>query len=257
MNIIGMRVMHKKNKMIGTIEKVQGNYAYVSFHDNVQKFDYPSAFASILEIEDSNIQIELEKEGYSSGFDSFKRLYNMSIANEIEHLKKDGGKPFKAVDGERIHTKNREYLYVFDTDSDYHFPDGTPIKLWFPENIITAYVLSCEDFTMMIRTSEYIGEEIPVIEFTAEQWRLLEVLMERLNEMSPEDNTIAYELACKGKSKINPMRSIVRGQNLANKKAVSEPITFIWGPPGTGKTETLANIALEHIENGKRVLMLS
>ena len=38
---------------------------------------------------------------------------------------------------------------------------------------------------------------------------------------------------------------------------MSQPITFIWGPPGTGKTETLAKIALQHMEAGKRVLMLS
>ena len=39
--------------------------------------------------------------------------------------------------------------------------------------------------------------------------------------------------------------------------AQSQPITFIWGPPGTGKTETLAKISIAHIKQGHRVLMLS
>lgn len=257
MNIVGMRVMHKKNRIIGTIEKVQDKTVYVSFHGQIQKYEYPTAFVSSLEVENPDIQKQLEEMGYSSGFDNFKRMYTLSIANEISYLKATGGKKYKAVDGERIETKNGDYLYVFDTDTDYHFPESTPIKIWFTDNIVNAYVVSCEDFSMMIRSMEYIGEKVSNIEFTAEQWFLLEMLMERLSEMNPTDNSIAYELACKGKSKINPMHRIVRGQNNAIRKATSNKITFIWGPPGTGKTETLAKIALDYIEQGQRVLMLS
>ena len=34
-------------------------------------------------------------------------------------------------------------------------------------------------------------------------------------------------------------------------------VTFIWGPPGTGKTYTLAQIAIKCIENNERVLIIS
>lgn len=204
MNIIGMRVMHKKGKMIGTVEKIEDGFVYISFHGQTQKYEYPASFTSTLEIEDSTIQQELESMGYSSGFDNFKRIFNASITNEINYLKSTGGNKYKAVDGERIDTKNGEFLYVFDTDTDYHFPDSTPIKIWFLDNIVSAFVVACEDFSMLIRTMEYIGEEVPAIEFTAEQWMLLEMLTERLNEMNPTENSIAFELACKGRSKINP-----------------------------------------------------
>lgn len=257
MNIVGMRVMHKKERWIGTIQKVQDGYVYILVHGNMFRFEYPGAFASFLEIEDIQIQNILEEKGYSFGFENFKNIYKHSITNEIEYLKSTGGKKYKAVDGVRLNTKNDEYLYIFDTDTDYHFPDGTPIKIYLLEKIIVAYVIYCEDFSMMIRTIEDIGHEVVSIEFTAEQWLLLEMLIERLNEMSPTDNSIAFELACKGKSKINPMRNVIKGQNAANYRALSEKITFIWGPPGTGKTETLASIALEYLSKGKRVLMLS
>lgn len=66
MNIVGMRVMHKKERWIGTIQKIQDGYVYILVHGNMFRFEYPSAFASFLEIEDISIQSILEEQGYSS-----------------------------------------------------------------------------------------------------------------------------------------------------------------------------------------------
>lgn len=41
----------------------------------------------------------------------------------------------------------------------------------------------------------------------------------------------------------------------AVKKALSQKITFVWGPPGTGKTKTMGALAAHLIKNGKRVLL--
>ena len=256
-NLVGERVVFIKSNMIGTIRKIEDNIMYISTRDGECKYLYPDAFTSSLELENLEQQRFFEKLGYHASFDAFKKKYKKAIEKEVDYLRLTGGKKYRAIDGVRLENKNGEYLYAFDTDSDYNFPDSTPIKIWFPDKIVNAYITSCEDFTIMFRTLEYIGEEIVSIEFTSEQWILLEALVERLNEMTISGNNIAYELACKGRSKITPFLSVIRGQNSALRKATSEKITFIWGPPGTGKTETLANIALEYIANGKRILMLS
>ena len=51
--------------------------------------------------------------------------------------------------------------------------------------------------------------------------------------------------------------SVPKGQELALRMSKKEPILFVWGSPGTGKTETLANMVLDHIATGERVPMLS
>lgn len=256
-DIIGKKVWHRINKMLGEIVAVSGNIVTISFRGEIQKYEYPAAFSSVLEIEDEEEQKLLENEGIVDSFNNFKRVFLRAIGNEVSYIKSTGGEKHRAVDGECISSERGEYIYLFDVDSEYQFPDGTPIKIWLPEAIVPAYVISCEDFTIMFRTAENLGYSLSEIEFTSEQWFLLEALMERLDAMEPAQNSIAYELAVKGRSQINPMKKIICGPAAAIRRATSEKITFIWGPPGTGKTETLSNIALDYIESGKRVLMLS
>lgn len=257
MGLLKKRVMNRQSHSIGTIVDVSDSVITVSFHGMNCRYGYPECFDTILELEDEEEQAEWEKQGSNANFEQFKKMYGLSIFQEIQYLKESGGKKYRVIDGEKIGNQNNDYLYAFDTDTELHLPDGTPIKIWLPENIIPAYIVSCEEYTVLIRSNEYLGEKIETIEFSAEQWALLEALKERLAEMTPSSNSIAYQLACKGKSFVDYHSGIMLGQSYAMKKASRDDITFVWGPPGTGKTTTLAKIALEAIDRKERVLMLS
>lgn len=256
-NLVGKRVYLKKLHARGIITSIINDKMKVDVHGTEFTFSYPSAFSTILELEDEDLQQSFERKGAVSEFEEFKRIYSFSLYNEIQYLKSTGGKHYQAIDGERIKSHRGTYTYAFDTDSELHFPDGTPIKIWLPDNVFPAIVVTCEDFTIMLNTPEYLGETVQSIEFTAEQWQLLESLKERIDDMTVSRNSIAYQIATKGRFLMDARTPIACGQPTALSKAENDAITFIWGPPGTGKTQTLANIVINYIEQGKRVLMLS
>ena len=256
-NLVGQYVQNNRTKAIGKIIDVDDNKVIVDFHGIESKYDYPDCFYGYLELEDEELAEELQHEGMEVAFDSFKKTYLNAFAEEISYVKSSGGKRYRAMEGVRLPSQNGALIYTFDTDTDLQFPAGTKLKIYTLLDIKTAYVVSCEEFSLTFRMSEHIGDSLDMIEFSVEEWFLLEAIMDRLDDLDSDKSEIAYEIACRGKNQINRLHPIRKGQNSALSSAINEPITFIWGPPGTGKTETLAKIALEHIQNGKRVLMLS
>lgn len=255
--LIGMRVYNRKTSRRGIISEIRDKKMYVLYDDEEICHLYPDAFVDILLLEDASMQQRMREASSSAQFDTFKNIYTSAIQSEIEFLKETGGKRYRMVDGERLQSDKNAYIYSFDTDSELHFTDGTIIKLLLPAAVIPAYVISCEEFTITLRAMASLGEQIESIEFTAEPWQLLESLVERVTQLEPSQNYIAYQVACLGHSHINKRKSLQLGQSAALKKAAGKGVTFIWGPPGTGKTTALARIVSEYILKGKRVLMLS
>lgn len=197
----------------------------------------------------------------SSSLEEFFAEQEIVLRSEIAYLKQSGGKRAKLFEGKLVEEKNGSYIYSFESDSELNFPDNTKISLYssFSQDTIQARVVNCEDFTVIVASSRYLGNNIPNIEFSAEPWRLLESLVDRLQRLRDNalPSSIVKSLVCDGRKMIQSGKEIKKGQDTACQMSISQRITFIWGPPGTGKTETLAKIALLHLRQGSRVLMLS
>lgn len=188
----------------------------------------------------------------------FCNEYKRAITSEIVYLKNSGGKRQRVFDGKRIEVKNGRYVYTFEADDELTYPEGTQISIWQGQTSIAGHVVGCEDFTVIIATSKDLGTDVHSLEFSAEPWRLLNALIERLEGILETPSEMVRALICDGKKSIdNSSYELRTGQQSAVQMSKNQPITFVWGPPGTGKTQTLAKIALAHIEQGNRVLMLS
>lgn len=201
--LVGMRVMHRVTKRKGYIICVGDGKMKVSYVDSEGTYSFPACLVNIFLLEDEELQKKYISAGEYASFELFRNTYRHALDTEISYLKETGGKRYKIIDGEKLQTDKDTYVYSFETDSELHFPDGTTIKLWFPDKIMPAQVIACEEFNIIIQTIEFIGDEIESVEFTAEPWQLMEALAERIDAIDAATASIAYELACNGKCETN------------------------------------------------------
>lgn len=269
----------------GTILSQDEKYLIVRFDqlEDTKKFVYPSCFDYFLKFEEEEINQEIQKEKQKarqaiekqekkakqeriaqtkstktfSSVLSFCDSYQEEISKELSYLKQHEVKKYKIYEGKRLE-KGVQSIYSFEMDEDLNLPAGVAITLWNQNIEYDGTIISCEDFTLLVYTSYNLGEEIPFMEFSAQAWMLLSKLKERLEELKERPSQIVRNLVRHSTENIDTEnRKIRTGQEKAIEMALNKPITFIWGPPGTGKTQTLAKIAIEHMKQNHRILMVS
>lgn len=294
MDLTGKRV-HHRSFGDGVITEQKKTTIVVTFRDGAKMFSYPGCFQTYLKILDtdlkedvqevvsqhehaetaerkqrinelqtsisSNRRQEKDKSVQIKPFASvadFCQAYRMALSAEISFIRMTGGKHILLQEGKRIGRDNGQFVYLLESEDELNYPEGTPVTIWKGESQISGKILNCEAFSVYLISELDLGAEVEMLNISAEACYLLQSVSERLMDLSLEPSEIAQDLICNGLKEIDYRNSdIAKGQETAVRMSLEQPITFVWGPPGTGKTQTLAKIAWAHIDKGERVLMLS
>lgn len=233
----------------------------VSQHEHAETTERKQRINELQTSISSNRRQEKDKSVQIKPFASvadFCQAYRMALSAEISFIRMTGGKHILLQEGKRIGRDNGQFVYLLESEDELNYPEGTPVTIWKGQSQISGKILNCEAFSVYLISELDLGAEVEMLNISAEACYLLQSVSERLMDLSLEPSEIAQDLICNGLKEIDYLNSdIAKGQETAVRMSLEQPITFVWGPPGTGKTQTLAKIAWAHIDKGERVLMLS
>lgn len=194
----------------------------------------------------------------TDGYEELEK-YKSAILTELMHLKSGGGRDYSVSNGQIIRSNQSGVYYSFEMESELFISDDAPITLKVDGEKATGSVFMCEGFQIIVVVNHDFGERISKAWISVEPWKLMEALHEKMDIIDPQVHHLAYDLLNIGPelSSDEPANTIPRGQKIAQERALSEGITVIWGPPGTGKTYTMAKIAIKALQQGLSVLIVS
>jgi len=186
--------------------------------------------------------------------------FNEALEEEIAYLAHEGGRPVPVVDGVLIDRGENGFLYIFELELEAFLLDGTPVRVRSGHRETVGEVVAVRGSELTLALDDSLGDYVQRAEVFCEPWFLLAALQDRLREVPARNSKMALAVLgavpARARRYIPPSAALL-AQEEAARLADEREIAFIWGPPGTGKTETLARIARQFYEQGGRVLIVS
>lgn len=210
-------------------------------------------------------------------FDAVTAEMVQALTDEIEALKEGhGGRVVPLTNGRVTGFAAGKQIYLFDLSSELAVPDDTPAQLIVGSHTYSVTVVAVDGFEVTLAVQEDLGPRVPSASLNTAPWYLLQILIARLQDLVggkvPANKSMAMRLfnlaaneVVRPSAEPDFERPIGGGssptpneeQKQAVLRALSQMITFIWGPPGTGKTTTINYLVPALVDGGERVFITS
>ncbi len=194
----------------------------------------------------------------------------LAVDEEIQAIKSSGGSDRVGVHaGEYCgEVGDGRFIYKFILDSELFVPTDTPGRLQVGNSSYEITIVSIEALEITLSVSKTITESISTATLSFSPYYILERLEQRLSELdrsSPGCKDLPMRLVGGTPNRLFSERMVPESESgnlnkeqlAAVNRSLSQSITFIWGPPGTGKTHTIGKLVEELVNRGERVLVTS
>ncbi|HZH59696.1 MAG TPA: AAA domain-containing protein [Metabacillus sp.] len=186
------------------------------------------------------------------------KLWQKSLRAEIMHLKKYGSTKYPLKNGQVMSSADT-FTYYFESVIPLKIPVGSTIKIESGKLIINGRILSSEGKSVILSLEQSLGHQLFDLYLLHDPWELLDQLHDRLDEMkeSKRKRSRVKRLMNPSNEAKHPKDKIKSPVHELVLRSKYNPVTFVWGPPGTGKTYTLSRVAVNKYNKKDRVLVLS
>lgn len=189
---------------------------------------------------------------------AYIKEWQQALQNEILFLKKFGSNKMIIING-RLLSNDGTNTYYFESASPLQIPVGAAVRLEWGSIRQQGRVLSSEGKGLLLSLEKSIGDIIGEAFLFHDPWELLEQLLLRLDDIkkTKQKRIRVKRLMNPTMPAKHPAEKVKSNVHELVLRSKYNPVTFVWGPPGTGKTYTLARVAANKYFQEKRVLLLS
>jgi hypothetical protein len=196
--------------------------------------------------------------------------FRTALREEIEAAKRTASAAaVELVSGRLVGSRAGAWQYQFAVESPLNLPDDSPADLIVPgqQGRVEATIISVSGLTVIVSVPVDLGAFVGRARMQTDLTFLLRTLIARLEEIGyapnpaadrllglvdPTGETVPFEhQPGEDGRRLNPEQCEAVGS------ALGRDLTFIWGPPGTGKTMTLGTLSSELHRRGRGVLLVS
>jgi superfamily I DNA and/or RNA helicase len=196
---------------------------------------------------------------------------NMSLAvtASIEYLKKQGDSQIIVRNGKLISPQGDVFLYEFTSDKLQLIEEDADVEVRIGDNSANGKIAAVAEGMVQIETDTNLGASVPEARLIISSYFLLEQLNEKLVALGSGEakhSKLAeklFDIAPTTTALDNDYKfplakfSLNEYQEKAVRLALGSDVSFIWGPPGTGKTFVIARLVEALLSKNYSVLLIS